>query len=147
MQVSFCYRAFVIYETHVLRGSLANMCIAGRLPKVHNLDYFNYKYLMAVDGSVGAARIPKLLSSGSLLFKAGLFSDWYSDWLIPEEHYLHVDLGYNNLKERLKWALKHDEEAKAIGKRAQEFSLKRLRKDDMRCYMYRLLLEYAAILE
>jgi len=35
----------------------------------------------------------------------------------------------------------------AIGKRAQEFALTRLRKEDMACYMYRLLLEFAAILD
>ena len=102
---------------------------------------------MAVDGSVGAARIPKMLSSGSLVFKAGLFGDWYDEWFIPGEHYLPINLTYGNLEATLQWALEHDEEAKAIADRGKEFALKRLRKEDMICYMYRLLLEYAAISE
>lgn len=102
---------------------------------------------MAVDGSITAARIPKLLSSGSLIFKAGMFNEWFDEWFKPREHFLHIDLGYKNLQKTLDWVLQHDKEAEAMGKRGRQFALQRLRKDDMRCYMYRLLLEYAAILD
>lgn len=102
---------------------------------------------MSIDGVVAPARIPKLLSSGSLVFKAGLFSDWFDEWFEPGEHYLPIDLGYQNLEETLDWALHHDEEAEAIGRKGRQFALMRMRKEDMRCYMYRLLLEYSAILD
>lgn len=109
-------------------------------------DYYNHKYLMAVDGNTFIGRLPRLMSSGSLPFRAGLFSEWFDEWVLADEHYLRIDLAYSNLEETLSWAIQHDVEAEAIGKRAQEFSQTRLRDVDMACYMYRLLLEYHAIL-
>ena len=43
-------------------------------------------------------RTPQFLSSGSLVFKAGLFSDWYDERLIPYKHYLPVKLDYSDLQ-------------------------------------------------
>jgi len=111
------------------------------------MDYYKYKFLMAVDGNTFVDRLPRLMSSGSVPFRAGLHGEWFDEWLKPKEHYLQIDLAYKTLEDTLSWALLHDEEAKAIGKRAQKFALTRLRKEDMACYMYRLLLEYAAILD
>jgi len=119
----------------------------GKADWTEGMEYFKYKYLMAVDGNTFVDRLPRLMSSGSVPFRAGLQGEWFEEWLKPKEHYLHIDLAYENLEETLTWALEHDEEAKAIGKRAQEFALTRLRKEDMACYMYRLLLEFAAILD
>jgi len=120
---------------------------AGKADWTEGMEYFKYKYLMAVDGNTFVDRLPRLMSSGSVPFRAGLQGEWFEEWLKPKEHYLHIDLAYENLEETLTWALEHDEEAKAIGKRAQEFALTRLRKEDMACYKYRLLLEFAAILD
>ena len=55
--------------------------------------------------------------------------------------------GRTDLDQKIQWALDHDEEARAIGLNGRDFSKKHLRKEDMECYLFRLLLEYANILE
>ena len=85
------------------------------------------------------------MSSASVPFRAGLYSEWYDEFVKHKEHYLQIDLDYGNLEESLDWAIKNDEKAKAIGQNAQRFALTRMRNSDMECYMYRLLLEYADI--
>ena len=87
------------------------------------------------------------MSSGSLNFRAGLFSEWFDDWIHDQQHYLQVELDFSDLEEKLKWAMKNDEKARRMGLEAREFAKRRLRIEDMECYLYRLLLEYAALCE
>ncbi len=78
---------------------------------------------------------------------AGLFGEWFDEWIFPDRHFLQVKLDYSDLEAKLRWALDHDEEARKIAEEGQRFAHTRLRNEDMSCYLYRLLLEYAAILE
>ena len=77
--------------------------------------------------------------------RAGLYSEWYDEWLLPGQHYLPVKLDYSNLDSQLQWAISHDNLAKQIGQQARHFAKTRLRTADLECYTYRLLLEYAAM--
>lgn len=111
------------------------------------MDNFKKKYLMSIDGNTFVSRLPRFMSSGSVPFRAGLYSEWFDEWVHHREHYLQVDLDFGNLESTLQWAIEHDTDAEAIGARAQKFARTRLRNVDMECYMYRLLIEYAAIVE
>lgn len=111
------------------------------------MDTLRYKYLMSVDGNSFVSRLPLLMSSAGVPFRAGLYSEWFDEWVSDRRHFLHVRLDYSDLAERLAWARAHDEEARLIGQRARAFAMARLRNQDMECYLFRLLLEYAAILE
>ena len=108
---------------------------------------FDHKYLMLVDGNSFVSRLPAFMKSASLMFRAGIFDEWFDEWLEDQRHYLRIALDYSDLESKLKWAMKHDEEAREIGLRARDFSKKHLRREDMECYLFRLLLEYANILE
>jgi len=79
--------------------------------------------------------------------RAGLYSEWYDEWIHPGQHYLQVKLDYSDLESTLQWAMEHDEEAHAIGMNAQHFARTWLRNEDLTCYFYRLLLEYSAIVD
>lgn len=110
------------------------------------MENFRYKYLIAIDGFTLVGRTPKFLSSGSLVFKSGIFSDWYEQWLRPNVHYLPVKFDFSNLESQLDWAYRNDEEARRMAERGRELAKKRLRNEDMNCYFYRLLLEYNALI-
>lgn len=45
---------------------------------------------MILDGNSFSSRLPTYLSSGSLLFRAGLFAEWFDERIHPLKHYLPV---------------------------------------------------------
>lgn len=45
---------------------------------------------MILDGNSFSSRLPVFLSSGSLLFRAGLFAEWFDERIQPMKHYLPV---------------------------------------------------------
>ncbi|KAF7341137.1 CAP10 domain-containing protein [Mycena venus] len=51
-------------------------------------DEYLYKYLLDVDGNAFSGRYLGLLRSGSLVFKATVFEEYFNDWLRPFEHYI-----------------------------------------------------------
>jgi len=111
----------------------------------------HYKYLMAVEGNSFLSRWPKYLTSGALSFRAGLFREWFDEWMRPFDgesgHYIPVNFDYSNLASQLHWAQGHDSTAQKIAAAAEEFARKRVRNEDLVCYLWRLLLEYSALLE
>ena len=111
------------------------------------MENFQNKYLMSLDGNSFVSRLPKFMSSGSLNFRAGIFNEWFDEWIQDGKHYIQVELDFSDLEEKVKWAIRNDKKAKLIGLEAREFAKKRLRTEDLQCYLFRLLLEYAAILE
>ena len=119
--------------------------LAGYGSWVQQIDNFKYKYLMSIDGNTFVSRLPLFLSSGSVPFRTGIYSEWYDEWLEENEHYIQVKLDYSDLDEKLQWALDHDNEMRVIGQKGRLFARTRLRNEDMECYLFRLLLEYAAI--
>lgn len=74
-----------------------------------------------------------------------LFSNWFDQYILPDVHYVHLNVTLADLEERLEWAMKHDAEAQAMAERALAVAQTRLRIVDMECYIYRLLLEYSQI--
>lgn len=62
-------------------------------------------------------------------------------------HYLPVRLDFMDLQAKLDWALGHDKQAQAIAEQAALQAKLFIRFEDMQCYWYRLLLEYAALLK
>lgn len=123
------------------------MSSAGQAKSVHQLDNFNYKYLMSIDGNTFVSRLPLFMSAASVAFRAGIYSEWYDEWIHEGVHYLQVKLDYSDLVPKLNWARENDAEARLIGQQARQFAYARLRNQDMECYLFRLLLEYSAILE
>ena len=111
------------------------------------MENFDHKYLMSIDGNSFVSRLPRFMQSASLMFRAGIFDEWYEEWIAEGKHYLRVALDYSDLNSKISWAIDNDDEAKEIGLQARDFSKKHLRREDMECYLFRLLLEYARVLD
>lgn len=97
--------------------------------------FFQYKYQINVDGTVAAYRFPYLLAGGGLVLKQD--SPYYEHFypqLKPWEHYVPVKRDLSDLKERVLWALEHDDEAYRIAHNARKFANENLLPQHIVCY-------------
>lgn len=96
---------------------------------------FQYKYLVNVDGTVAAYRLPYLLAGGGLVFKQNspFYEHFYPD-LRPWEHYVPVLRNLSDLVDQIQWARENDATAKKIAQNAQKYANERLLPKDIICY-------------
>ena len=105
------------------------------------------KYIMDVDGNSFTERFPNLLQSGSLVFKSTRYKEWYTERLVPYEDYIPVNYDQSDLVEKVAWAYRHPDLMNNITKHALKTIQEQVRTEDMRCYVYRLMIEYQTLFE
>ena len=105
------------------------------------------KYIMDVDGNSFTERFPALLESGSLVFKSTRYKEWYTERLVPYQDYIPVNYNQSDLIDKIGWAHQHPEFMAKITKNARRTAHQNVRKEDMRCYVYRLMMEYQTLFE
>lgn len=108
-------------------------------------ENFKHKYLLDIDGNTFSGRFVPFLHSGSLVFKATVFTEYFRDWLQPFVHFVPVELDLSDLEDKVKWALEHDREARQIALNGQKFAEEHLSDGQMGCYMHLLLIEMARL--
>ncbi|KAK3085442.1 hypothetical protein FSP39_003355 [Pinctada imbricata] len=111
-------------------------------------DFFKYKYQINLDGTVAAYRLPYLLGGNSLVLKQD--SNYYEHFykmLKPYEHYVPFKRDLSDLREKIEWAKKHDDEAKKIGQNAQRFVKENLMPNDIFCYHVKVLEKFSKLLK
>ncbi|KAL9055556.1 MAG: hypothetical protein Q9162_003453 [Coniocarpon cinnabarinum] len=144
-------------------------------PYANLSDAFQHRYLLDLDGNAFSARFYGLMRSKSVVFKQSLFREWHDDWLQEWVHYVPLSLNVgvagrgwtipdamqrtgrqSEWGEVLRWYLEEDEKAEAKGiwgpgrvmaERKREWSRTVLRREDMQVWMFRLLLEYARVMD
>ncbi|KAJ7769164.1 glycosyl transferase family 90-domain-containing protein [Mycena maculata] len=112
-----------------------------------------YKYVLDVDGNGWSSRFKRLMNSGSLIFKATGYPEWFTDRMAPWVHYVPIQSSYADLLDVLVFfrgdpagAGAHDEMAARIAAAGREWSRRFWRREDLVAYMYRLFLEYARVM-
>ncbi|KAJ7178854.1 glycosyl transferase family 90-domain-containing protein [Mycena crocata] len=112
-----------------------------------------YKYVLDVDGNGWSSRFKRLMNSGSLIFKASAYPEWFTDRLVPWVHYVPIQNSYADLLDALVFFRgdpagkgAHDDMARRIAAAGREWSRRHWRKEDLVAYMYRLFLEYARVM-
>ncbi|KAF8181203.1 glycosyl transferase family 90-domain-containing protein [Mycena galopus ATCC 62051] len=110
-------------------------------------DEYFYKYLLDVDGNAFSGRYLGLLRTGSLVFKATVFEEFFNDWIRPYEHYIPVLPDFSDLLEKLEWAKNNDAEARIIQERGREIGQRLMTDDQNDCYFFLVLLEWARLQE
>lgn len=119
--------------------------VYGTAPGVATPEYFSHRYLVIVDGNSVANRLAPSLCSGSLVLLSQLFCEWFAFRLVPNTHFVPVRLDYADLVPAVHELRRDHSRAQGIVAAATDLVNTRLREEDAKCYMYRLLLEYAAI--
>ncbi|KAF3924031.1 hypothetical protein ABW21_db0206264 [Orbilia brochopaga] len=122
--------------------------VFGEATRADKSEENRYGYLMDMDGNGQSGRFYRLLRSKAVVFKSTIFQQWHDDRLFPWVHYVPVQLGMSELMEELTW-LARTERGEEISRRIAEesdwWARRALRPEDAEVYMYRLLLEYAAL--
>jgi hypothetical protein len=121
-------------------------------------DHWKYKFLFDLDGAGFSGRFLPFLESRSLVFRVAGFRQWFDERLVAWRHFVPVDgrlhgvwhlIAYFGGTERgLRGDGKgHDREGEKIAEEGRDWAARVLRKEDMEVYMFRLLLEWARIVD
>lgn len=114
---------------------------------------FDYKYIPDIDGNSFSGRYLGFLRSTSLPIKATIFREWHDSRIVPWKHFVPMDNRFGDYYGILEYFLgfegkgAHDKAAEKIANEGKKWAEKVLRKEDMRIYTLRLLLEYARVLD
>jgi hypothetical protein len=109
------------------------------------------RFLPDVDGAALSPRFRSLLRSTSLPLKSTIFTEWHDDRLVPWMHFVPLDSTLQDLHAVLEFfadgAGAGDAAARFIAERGAEWADKVLRREDMKLYVWRLLLEWARVVD
>ncbi|XP_040581700.1 protein O-glucosyltransferase 2 [Lepeophtheirus salmonis] len=106
-------------------------------------DFFKYKYLITVDGTVAAYRLPYLLSGNSVVLKQN--SEYYEHYyskLIPNIHYIPLQKNLSNIIDKIEWARNNDDIVRKISNEARDFVNHNLLPHKIFCYHAQVLSEW-----
>lgn len=109
---------------------------------------YDWKFLPDVDGNSFSGRYRAFLMSTSMPLKSTIYPEWHDARLMPWLHFVPFDNSYMDVYGIMAYFLEgHDEEAEQIAKDGQAWSTAVLRREDMMLYTWRLLLEYARVMD
>ncbi|KAF4121274.1 CAP10 [Geosmithia morbida] len=110
-----------------------------------------YKYLVDLDGNAFSGRFYAFLQSRSLVFKMALFREWHYEWLRPWIHYVPLTLRGDEWLEAIRYFARDKETGQALGRNiandGRTWANKVLRNEDLEAWFFRLLLEYARVID
>lgn len=105
-------------------------------------ETFKNKIVLDMDGHGLSGRFYMLLQSDSAVMKQGIVREWHDSRLRPWLHYIPLSMQMYELEPLLEYLLgEGDDVLKSIAMESKDWAAKALRKQDMRIYMYRLMLE------
>ncbi|KAE8450914.1 hypothetical protein EG329_005354 [Mollisiaceae sp. DMI_Dod_QoI] len=124
---------------------------------------FESKYVIDVDGHSFSGRWHAFLQSKSLGIKSTIFREWHDSRLFAWRHFVPLDSRYDELYSILTYFIglgnhsvlangqpyvpRHDFEARKLGRQGREWASKVLRREDIEIYLFRLLIEYARVID
>lgn len=111
---------------------------------------YQSRFLFDIDGNAFSGRFYSLLGSRSLVLKQTLFREWHDDRLVPWVHYVPISLSMEELPEVMRFLAltkRGGEVARRIAERGREWKERALRREDFGVYWYRLVLEYARLMD
>jgi hypothetical protein len=112
-------------------------------------EQYRYKFLPDADGNSFSARFRGFLRSTSVPLKATIYAEWHDDRLTPWVHFIPLDNTFQDLFPVLEFFADGngdgDYAARVIAESGKAWSEQVLRRDDMKLYVWRLLLEWARV--
>ncbi|KAI5462674.1 hypothetical protein BGZ63DRAFT_221346 [Mariannaea sp. PMI_226] len=112
-------------------------------------DQFKYKFLPDADGNSFSARFRGFMRSTSVPLKATIYSEWHDDRLTPWVHFVPMDNTFQDIYSILEFftdpEVDGDSAARYVAERGKDWAEQVLRREDMRLYVWRLLLEWARV--
>jgi len=111
---------------------------------------YTYKFLPDADGNSFSARFRGFMRSTSVPLKATIYAEWHDDRLTPWVHFIPLDNTYRDLYPVLEFfgdgpGGQGDAAARFIAEKGRIWAEQVLRREDMKLYVWRLLLEWARV--
>jgi Glycosyl transferase family 90 len=95
-----------------------------------------------------SVRFSALLRSGSLIFKATRYREWFSERIRSWKDYIPVNYDTSDLAHKLEWVSAQEPEVITNIIRHGKATVERyIRPEDMQCYTYRMVLEYMTLFD
>ncbi|KAK7948189.1 Lipopolysaccharide-modifying protein [Apiospora aurea] len=111
-------------------------------------EQYAYKYLPDIDGNSFSGRWRGFLRSTSCPLKATVYTEWHDGRLVPWVHFVPFDNTFMDIYAIMEFFLEsHDAQGRRIAEEGSRWASQALRKDDMLLYVWRLLLEYARVVD
>ncbi|KAK4700780.1 hypothetical protein P7C70_g5464, partial [Phenoliferia sp. Uapishka_3] len=116
----------------------------------------DHRFVLDIDGNAYSARFRTHLESNQVPLKSTRYPEWYSDRIEPWLHYVPLREDYSDLYNILAFYTgdlspervgNHDELAEEIAVAGKEWAAKFWRPEDTKAYIFRLLLEYARLMD
>ncbi|KAL2014888.1 hypothetical protein VTN00DRAFT_2413 [Thermoascus crustaceus] len=111
---------------------------------------YEARYNIDLDGNGFSGRFYRALRSKSAVLKQTLYKEWHDDWLVPWVHYIPVSMTLEDLPEIIRY-LNQEPEGQTLGQsiaeRSRAWADKVLRAEDFRLVFWRLMLEYARVMD
>ncbi|KAJ3479136.1 hypothetical protein NLG97_g8400 [Lecanicillium saksenae] len=121
------------------------MAVAKKMPMSKQ---YSYKYLPDMDGNSYSARWRAFLQSTSMPLKSTIYTEWHDDRMIPWVHFVPFDMTYKDIYAVMHYFVNgHDAEAEVIATESRNWANAVYRNEDMKLYVWRLLLEYARVVD
>ncbi|PHH63588.1 hypothetical protein CDD81_5680 [Ophiocordyceps australis] len=117
---------------------------------VEQQDAWAYRFLLDIDGNAFSGRFYAFLKSWSLTFKLAMFGEWHAEWLRPWVHYVPLSLQGNEWLEAVRFfatSPSGSKQAERMAVESRDWANKVVRKEDMEAWFFRLLLEYARVID
>ncbi|KAG5637556.1 hypothetical protein H0H81_004133 [Sphagnurus paluster] len=106
-----------------------------------------------IDGNGWSSRFKRLMTSNALVFKATIYPEWYMDRIAPWVHYVPVQVDMSDLHDALFFFRgdgngdgAHEDLGRKIAVAGRQWSKSFWRREDMIAYFFRLMLEYARLM-
>ncbi|KAI1288574.1 hypothetical protein F5Y03DRAFT_389146 [Xylaria venustula] len=119
-------------------------------PAAHDFqENWQHRHLIDLDGAGFSGRFLPFVRSASLPYRAALFRTWWEERIHPWRHYVPLDLRLGDFWPALNYfgGGVGAKDAQEIAEDGQAWARKALRREDMQVYMFRLLLEWARIVD
>ncbi|KAK8130268.1 glycosyl transferase family 90 domain-containing protein [Apiospora kogelbergensis] len=109
---------------------------------------YKYKYLPDIDGNSFSGRWRGFLRSTSCPLKATVYTEWHDDRLVPWVHFVPFDNTFMDIYAIMEFFLEgHDAQGRRIADEGSRWASQVMRRDDMLLYVWRVLLEYARVVD
>ncbi|SPO04707.1 related to capsule-associated protein [Cephalotrichum gorgonifer] len=114
----------------------------------HKDEALHSKLVFDLDGNGISGRYYKLLASRSAPLKQTLLKEWHDERLVPWLHYIPISQGMQEVPDLVNHLLTTatgQESAMKVAEAGRKWFSEAMREDDLRVYVYRLLLELARL--
>lgn len=117
-------------------------------PSLDFQEHWRHRHLIDLDGAAFSGRFLPFLKSASLPYRAALFRTWWEERVHPWRHFVPLDVRLSDVWRVVSYfGGSGDGDAERIAREGSEWAKKALRKEDMRVYMFRLLLEWGRLVD